>query len=70
MIGALEARYPAAYKHLDATSEDLLPFAAFLREIEKQIYPQERLNKEIGHRAARPARHHPPGRLRAGRADR
>ncbi|MFI7697353.1 IS256 family transposase, partial [Nonomuraea sp. NPDC049655] len=38
VIDALEAKYPAACEHLDAAREDLLAFAAFPREVWKQIW--------------------------------
>ncbi|MGW4426460.1 IS256 family transposase, partial [Streptosporangium sp. NPDC004631] len=53
VIDALEAKYPAACEHLDAAREELLAFAAFPREVWRQIWsnnPQERLNKEIRRR--------------------
>ncbi len=38
VIDALEAKYPAACEHLDAAREELLAFAAFPREIWRQIW--------------------------------
>jgi putative transposase len=53
VTAALEAKLPAAAAHLDAARDDILAFAAFPREIWRQIRadnPQERLNKEIRRR--------------------
>jgi len=53
VVQALEAKLPAAAAHLDAAREDILAFAAFPREVWRQIWsnnPQERLNKEIRRR--------------------
>lgn len=53
VVDALAGRYPAAAEHLEAAREDLLAFAAFPREVWRQIWsnnPQERLNKEIRRR--------------------
>ncbi|HEY9468127.1 MAG TPA: IS256 family transposase [Propionibacteriaceae bacterium] len=53
VVEALEARYPKAAAHLDEAREDILAFAAYPREVWRQIWsnnPQERLNKEIRRR--------------------
>jgi len=53
VIDGLEAKFPAAAAHLDHARADLLAFAAFPREVWRQIWsnnPQERLNKEIRRR--------------------
>jgi putative transposase len=53
VTAALEAKLPAAGAHLDQARDDILAFAAFPREVWRQIWsnnPQERLNKEIRRR--------------------
>jgi transposase-like protein len=53
VVTALEAKFPAAAAHLDQARDDILAFAAFPREIWRQIWsnnPQERLNKEVRRR--------------------
>jgi putative transposase len=53
VVDALTEKLPAAADHLDRARGDLLAFAAFPREIWRQIWssnPQERLNKEIRRR--------------------
>ena len=53
VVGALEAKLPAAAAHLDDAREDILAFTAFPREVWRQIWsnnPQERLNKEVRRR--------------------
>ena len=52
-IGALDEKFPKAAEHLEAARDDLLAFAAYPREVWRQIWsnnPQERLNKEIRRR--------------------
>jgi putative transposase len=52
-VTAIAERFPAAAEHLDNARDDLLAFAAFPREVWRQIWsnnPQERLNKEIRRR--------------------
>ncbi|MGA5521131.1 IS256 family transposase, partial [Streptomyces pseudogriseolus] len=49
VLDALEAKFPKAAAHLDATQHDLLAFTAFPREIWSNN-PQEQLNKEIRRR--------------------
>jgi len=53
VIGALDEKFPKAAEHLEAARDDLLAFAAYPREVWRQIWsnnPQERLNKEIRRR--------------------
>jgi putative transposase len=53
VIAALDEKFPKAAEHLEAAREDLLAFAAYPREVWRQIWsnnPQERLNKEIRRR--------------------
>jgi putative transposase len=53
VVGALENKLPDAAGDLDAARDDLLAFAAFPREIWRQVWsqdPQERLNREIRRR--------------------
>ncbi|MGW7572342.1 IS256 family transposase, partial [Streptomyces tendae] len=53
VLDALEAKFPKAAEHLAAAQADVLAFAAFPREIWRQIWsnnPQERLDKEIRRR--------------------
>jgi transposase-like protein len=53
VVAALETKLPQAAAHLDEAREDILAFAAFPREVWRQIWsnnPQERLNKEIRRR--------------------
>jgi putative transposase len=53
VVDALAEKFPDAAEHLDNARADLLAFAAYPREIWRQIWsnnPQERLNKEIRRR--------------------
>jgi putative transposase len=53
VVRALEAKLPQAAAHLDEARDDILAFAAFPREVWRQIWsnnPQERLNKEVRRR--------------------
>jgi transposase-like protein len=53
VVRALEAKLPQAAAHLDEARGDILAFAAFPREVWRQIWssnPQERLNKEVRRR--------------------
>ena len=53
VISALDEKFPKAAEHLEHAREDLLAFAAYPREVWRQIWsnnPQERLNKEIRRR--------------------
>ncbi|MFC5754316.1 IS256 family transposase [Actinomadura rugatobispora] len=53
VVDSLAAKHPDAAEHLDQARDDLLAFAAFPRQLWRQIWsnnPQERLNKEIRRR--------------------
>jgi transposase-like protein len=53
VTATLEVKFPQAAVHLDEARDDILAFAAFPREVWRQIWsnnPQERLNKEIRRR--------------------
>ena len=53
VIAALDEKFPKAAEHLETAREDMLAFAAYPREVWRQIWsnnPQERLNKEIRRR--------------------
>ena len=44
VVQALEAKLPAAAAHLDAARDDILAFAAFPREIWRQIWSNNPLS--------------------------
>jgi len=53
VLDALSAKLPAVAEHLDAARADVLAFTAFPRELWRQIWsnnPLERLNREIRRR--------------------
>jgi transposase-like protein len=53
VVAALAAKFPAAAAHLDDAREDILAFTAFPREVWRQIWsnnPVERLDKEVRRR--------------------
>jgi Transposase, Mutator family len=53
VLRALEAKLPQASAHLDDARDDILAFAAFPREVWRQVWsnsPQERLDKEVRRR--------------------
>jgi hypothetical protein len=79
VLEQLEGQFPAAAEFLIDAEADLLAFASFPVEHWRQTWSnniQKRLNKELRRRHRRgrhlpqPARPHPPGRCRAGRAAR
>jgi transposase-like protein len=50
VVTALEAKFPAAAAHLDEARDDILAFAAFPREIWRQIWPgnPQSVNRLLG----------------------
>lgn len=63
VVAAMEAKFPAAAAHLGNAPEDILAFTAFPREVWRQIWSNNPLNKEIRVHplAQRPATSFPPG---------
>jgi putative transposase len=44
VVAALEAKFPAAAAHLDQAREDILAFAAFPREVWRQVWSNNPLS--------------------------